>query len=99
MKNFPNGTSFQMKVWDEIRKIPLGETRSYKDIAKKIGNANSARAVANACARNPSPIEVPCHRVVRSDGGFGGYSGQGGIQEKIRLLELEGAKGFGFRNT
>ena len=82
-------TTFQVKVWDELKKIPFGQTRSYKDIAILIGSPNSSRAVANACASNPFPIEVPCHRVIRSDGSLGGYSGLGGIKTKRKLLEKE----------
>jgi len=84
------GTAFQKKVWNEIDKIPRGEVRTYKDIAIKIGKPKAARAVANACALNPNPIVVPCHRVIRSDGGLGGYSGPGGIKQKRKLLENEG---------
>ncbi len=92
------GTSFQRMVWDEIRKIPSGETRTYKDIAESIGNPRSSRAVANACAANPQPISVPCHRVIRSDGTIGGYSGPGGTSRKSALLAVE--KGLvGSRNT
>ena len=65
------GTSFQIRVWKEIKKIPQGETRSYKQIAKAIGRPKSSRAVANACAATPNPITVPCHRVIRSDGRHG----------------------------
>ncbi len=85
----PQGTPFQMMVWEEIRKIPLGETRTYKCIAEAIGNPNSFRAVANACGSNPMPISVPCHRVIRSDGGVGGYSGPGGSSGKEALLAVE----------
>ena len=84
------GTAFQQKVWCELKKIPRGEVRTYKDIATNIGKPNAARAVANACASNPNPIVVPCHRVIRSDGGLGGYSGPGGIKQKRKLLENEG---------
>ena len=66
------GTSFQKKVWKEIKKIPYGESRSYKEVALAIGHPQSARAVANACAKNPYAPAVPCHRVVRSDGNLGG---------------------------
>ncbi|MDP6985764.1 MAG: methylated-DNA--[protein]-cysteine S-methyltransferase [Candidatus Thalassarchaeaceae archaeon] len=86
-----NGTDFQIKVWKELMKIPHGETRSYKEVAMAIGHPNSARAVANACSSNPYPINVPCHRVVKSDGSIGGYSGKGGIGEKRRLLANERA--------
>ena len=83
------GTPFQMRVWEEIRKIPSGETRSYKDIAEAIGNPSCYRAVANACGSNPIPISVPCHRVIRSDGVLGGYSGPGGSSGKEVLLAVE----------
>ena len=83
------GTEFQIKVWKEIAKIPLGETRSYKEIATAIGSPNSSRAVANACGKNPYPIKIPCHRVVKSDGSIGGYSGTGGIERKKELLAKE----------
>ncbi len=85
------GTEFQIKVWKELRKIPSGETRSYKEVAEAIGHPNSSRAVANACAKNPRPDVVPCHRVIRSDGGLGGYSGEGGVETKLRLLSDEEA--------
>ncbi|MAS50622.1 MAG: 6-O-methylguanine DNA methyltransferase [Rickettsiales bacterium] len=84
-----NGTKFQVKVWKELLKIPSGETRTYKEIAILIGSPNSARAVANACAKNPYPILVPCHRVIRSDGSLGGYSARGGVNKKKKLLEQE----------
>tara|TARA_Y100000590_G_C15343032_1_gene872181 strand:+ start:403 stop:684 length:282 start_codon:yes stop_codon:yes gene_type:complete len=80
------GTEFQIKVWEELSKIPFGETRTYKEVAEAIGHPKSSRAVANACAKNPFPIEIPCHRVIRSDGGLGGYSGLGGVTKKKQLL-------------
>ena len=80
------GTEFQIKVWRELSKIPFGETRTYKEVAEAIGHPKSSRAVANACAKNPFPIEIPCHRVIRSDGGLGGYSGLGGVTKKKQLL-------------
>tara|TARA_B100000530_G_scaffold147786_1_gene92661 strand:+ start:377 stop:649 length:273 start_codon:yes stop_codon:yes gene_type:complete len=83
------GTEFQVKVWEEIAKIPYGETRTYKDIAVAIGRPNSSRAVANACGKNPYVPEIPCHRVIRSDGKLGGYSGEGGIKKKEKLLRVE----------
>ena len=83
------GTSFQIKVWKEIIKIPKGKTKTYKEIAINIGHPNSARAVANACGKNPYPIIIPCHRVICSNGKLGGYSGTGGISEKRRLLKNE----------
>ena len=84
------GTYFQKKVWNELKKIPKGEVRTYKEIAVAIGKPNSARAVANACGKNPTPIEIPCHRVIRSDGSLGGYSGKGGVSTKRKLLKREG---------
>ncbi len=84
------GTHFQKKVWNELKKIPKGEVRTYKEIAVAIGKPNSARAVANACGKNPTPIEIPCHRVIRSDGSLGGYSGKGGVSTKRKLLKREG---------
>tara|TARA_Y100001970_G_scaffold196235_1_gene238597 strand:- start:138 stop:413 length:276 start_codon:yes stop_codon:yes gene_type:complete len=86
------GTEFQIKVWKELSKIPKGEVRTYKQIAKSIGKPKSSRAVANACAKNPYPIVIPCHRVIRSDGLIGGYSGHGGIKRKKELLQKEGLK-------
>ena len=84
------GTKFQMQVWEEIKKIPKGSVKTYKEIASILGMPNSSRAVANACAKNPLIIEIPCHRVIRSDGYLGGYSGEGGIQKKSELLIEEG---------
>ena len=86
------GTDFQRRVWKEISKIPFGETRTYKDLAIAIGKPNSSRAVANACAKNPYPVIIPCHRVIRSDGKLGGYSGVGGVKKKKELLKLENVK-------
>lgn len=84
------GTNFQKKVWKEISKIPKGKVRTYKELAKLIGKPKSSRAVANACGKNPYPIKIPCHRVIRSDGSLGGYSGKGGIKTKKNLLKKEG---------
>ena len=84
-----SGTLFQKKVWLELSKIPKGETRTYKEIAIAIGHPKSARAVANACGKNPRPIKIPCHRVIRSDGKLGGYSAQGGTATKLRILKEE----------
>ena len=90
MKNLPlKGTEFEVKVWKEISKIPYGETRTYKDLAIAIGKPDSARAVANACGKNPYPLTIPCHRVIRTDGKLGGYSGKGGIKTKKKLLKQE----------
>ena len=84
------GTKFQIKVWSELKKIPKGQVRTYKEIAIAIGKPNSARAVANACGKNPRPIKIPCHRVIRTDGGLGGYSAKGGVSQKRKLLQMEG---------
>jgi len=84
------GTPFQILVWKEIAKIPYGKTKTYKDLAIAIGKPKSARAVANACGKNPYAPTIPCHRVIRSDGKLGGYSGKGGINTKIKLLKQEG---------
>ena len=86
-----NGTKFQISVWQEIKKIPKGQTKTYKDIAVALKKPKSSRAVANACGKNPLLIEIPCHRVIRSDGKLGGYSGKGGITQKRKLLKDEGA--------
>ena len=83
------GTPFQIKVWKEIIKIPTGKTKTYNEIAINIGHPNCSRAVANACGKNPYPILIPCHRVVRSDGKIGGYSGPGGASQKKKLLQKE----------
>jgi methylated-DNA-[protein]-cysteine S-methyltransferase len=77
-------------VWKEIAKIPSGQTRTYKELAENIGRPKSSRAVANACGKNPIPPTIPCHRVVRTDGKLGGYSGEGGIWQKRQLLKKEG---------
>ena len=84
-----SGTFFQKKVWLELSKIPKGETRTYKEIAIAIGRPLAVRAVANACGKNPHPIKIPCHRVIRSDGKLGGYSAPGGTAAKRRLLKEE----------
>jgi AraC family transcriptional regulator of adaptative response/methylated-DNA-[protein]-cysteine methyltransferase len=83
------GTAFQEAVWRELRKIPLGETRSYSDIACAIGDPKATRAVGTANGSNPVAVLVPCHRVIRSDGTLGGYAG--GLDRKRKLLKTEGA--------
>ena len=70
---------------------PKGQTKTYKDIAVALKKPKSSRAVANACGKNPLLIEIPCHRVIRSDGKLGGYSGKGGMKQKRKLLKEEGA--------
>ena len=86
------GTAFQVKVWKTISKIPKGEVRTYKEIAKIIKKPKAIRSVASACGKNPYPIIIPCHRVVGSNGYLGGYSGKGGIRQKKKLLVKEGVK-------
>lgn len=81
------GSDFQKKVWNQLRAIPYGETRSYKDIAMKLNDKNASRAVGTANGRNPLSLIVPCHRVISSDGSLGGYAG--GLEIKTKLLELE----------
>jgi len=85
-----NGTKFQLKVWNYLRKIPKGKVKTYKEVAKGIKSPKSARAVANACAKNPYAPKIPCHRVIRADGKLGGYSAKGGLKTKIKLLKKEG---------
>jgi AraC family transcriptional regulator of adaptative response/methylated-DNA-[protein]-cysteine methyltransferase len=80
-------TPFQQQVWDELRRIPVGEVRSYSAVAESIGAPKAARAVARACAANPVALVVPCHRVVRADGELGGY--RWGIARKQALLAME----------
>ena len=83
------GTKFQLKVWKYLKNIPKGTVKTYKQVAIAIKRPKSARAVANACGKNPYAPKIPCHRVIRSDGGLGGYSGRGGIMMKLRLLRSE----------
>ncbi len=84
------GTQFQKKVWSRLLKIPKGKVMTYKELAKSIGLPNATRAVANAVGANPCAPMIPCHRVVRSDGTLGGYSGKGGVKTKKALLLKEG---------
>tara|TARA_B100001093_G_C26837553_1_gene1019063 strand:+ start:791 stop:1066 length:276 start_codon:yes stop_codon:yes gene_type:complete len=84
------GTKFQLKVWRYLMKIPKGKTKTYLEVAKAIGKPSAFRAVANAVGKNPFPPKIPCHRVIRSDGSMGGYSGKGGIKKKKILLQSEG---------
>ena len=84
------GTKFQLKVWSYLRKIPRGSLKTYSQVAKAIGKPRAIRAVANAIGKNPYAPKIPCHRVIRSDGSLGGYSGKGGIKTKRFLLKKEG---------
>lgn len=81
------GTHFQLKVWAALQRIPLGETRSYSEVAEMIEKPRAVRAVANACGTNPVPFVVPCHRVIRRDGSLGGYGL--GLSRKRALLSKE----------
>lgn len=85
----PEGTDFQHKVWDALQKIPCGETVSYAEVARRIGEPSAVRAVASANARNKIAIVIPCHRVIGSDGKLRGYAG--GLHVKAALLEHEWA--------
>ncbi|MEQ8192079.1 MAG: methylated-DNA--[protein]-cysteine S-methyltransferase [Candidatus Eremiobacterota bacterium] len=87
------GTDFQLSVWKNLREIPYGEIRTYKDIAEKIGNPKSSRAVGGANRANPFPVVIPCHRVIGTDGRLTGYCGKTGLGIKEFLLKLEGYKG------
>ena len=84
------GTQFQIKVWSYLRKIPRGSVKTYLQVAKAIGKPQAVRAVANAIGKNPYTPKIPCHRVIRSDGSLGGYSGKGGLKTKRLLLKKEG---------
>ena len=84
------GTKLQLKVWKYLMTIPKGQLRTYSQVANAIKKPNAVRAVANAIGKNPYAPKIPCHRVIRSDGSLGGYSGKGGINAKRKLLKLEG---------
>lgn len=86
MENYPK---FYVKVWKECFKIPAGKTATYKEIAERIGNPKSARAVGTALSKNPFAPIIPCHRVIRADGKMGGYSAAGGIKTKEKILKYE----------
>jgi len=81
------GTSFQRRVWQALSRIPAGSTATYAEIAARVGRPEAARAVAQACAANPVAVAIPCHRVVRADGGPGGY--RWGVERKKKLLARE----------
>lgn len=84
---FLEGTEFEKKVWETLKEIPYGETRTYKWLAEKIDKPHAFRAVGNALGKNPIPVIFPCHRIIETDGSLGGYSG--GTDIKRRLLEIE----------
>ena len=83
----PEGTDFQRKVWRKLQEIPYGETISYGELAKRVGNPKASRAVGSANGKNRIPIVIPCHRVIAGDGGLGGFGG--GLTTKEKLLALE----------
>jgi AraC family transcriptional regulator of adaptative response/methylated-DNA-[protein]-cysteine methyltransferase len=82
-------TAFQRQVWEKLREIPYGQTASYADVAKALGNPRAVRAVGRACATNPVALVIPCHRVVREDKSLGGY--RWGLERKQKLLQKEAA--------
>ena len=82
-------TAFQQQVWRMLRTIPYGETRTYQQVAQALGKDGSSRAVGTACGANPVALVIPCHRVLRKDGGLGGYSW--GLERKQSLLDMERA--------
>ncbi len=86
----PHGTGFQLKVWNALLEIPYGETRSYKQIAERIGNSKASRAVGLANNRNPISIFIPCHRVIGANGKLVGYGGGLDIKEKLLTIEAKG---------
>ena len=83
----PQGSPFDMMVWQALQAIPFGQTQSYQDIARRVGNVKASRAVGNANGRNPIPLLIPCHRVIKKDGGLGGFGS--GIGIKAWLLQFE----------
>ncbi len=85
----PEGTEFQKRVWLTLMKIPYGSTRTYSELAEMVGIPKAARAVGNACAKNPIALLIPCHRIIRSDGTIGNYSAPGGGFLKKKLIEFE----------
>ena len=90
LNNDFRGTKFQKKVWNYLKTIRKGTVKTYKQVAIGINRPKSARAVANAVGKNPFAPKIPCHRVIRSDGLLGGYSGKGGVKTKKLLLKREG---------
>ena len=86
------GSKFQKKVWSYLKKIPRGKLKTHSQVAKAIGKPRAVRAVATAIGKNPYAPRIPCHRVIRSDGSLGGYSGKGGIKTKKLLLNKEGIR-------
>ncbi len=90
LKLYVQGTKFQLAVWQQLCRIPVGQTITYSELAKRIGQPKATRAVANACGANLLAVIIPCHRVVRKSGDLGGYAW--GVERKAKLLELEKAQ-------
>jgi O-6-methylguanine DNA methyltransferase len=86
MKCYPD---FYVKVWKACLKIPAGKTLTYKQLAEKIGSPGASRAVGTALSKNPFAPLIPCHRVIRGDGKMGGYSGIGGVEKKLKMIQYE----------
>jgi O-6-methylguanine DNA methyltransferase len=86
------GTAFQRQVWEALERIPYGQTRTYSDIAREMKRPKAQRAVGNAIGKNPLPLLIPCHRVIRTNGSLGGFSG--GKEIKPKLLHLESTAGY-----
>ena len=84
------GTVLQIKTWKYLMKIPKGKVKTYSQVARAIRKPLAVRAIASAIGKNPFPIKIPCHRVIRSDRSIGGYSGKGGVKTKQKLLRKEG---------
>ena len=93
--DFTAGTPFQRRVWEAVCAVPYGQVRTYQGLAMAIGRPQATRAVGTAVGRNPIPLLVPCHRVVRGDGGLGGFRAHGGVKLKRAMLEMEGVRIFG----
>lgn len=91
----PRGTEFQRSVWRQLQEIPYGETISYGELARRVGNPKASRAVGSANGKNPLPIVIPCHRVIAGNGTLGGFGG--GLPTKQALLALEQATSIGNR--
>jgi len=87
-------TGLRRKVCEALVEVPAGETVTYAELARRIGHPGACRSVGSAVARNPLPLLIPCHRVLRGDGGLGGFTAGGGIELKRRMLELEGIRPF-----
>ncbi len=95
--DWSGSTTFEMDVWRACARVRYGTTASYKDLAAAVGSPGAARAVGTVMAHNRCPLVIPCHRIVKSDGSLGGYSGPGGLEQKRRLLDLEAAVSYSLR--